>query len=117
MPTRGGRDRMWFVLFLLAVVLLLVLPGPWDIVGFTVCLVLGLGEAYLWNRTVLGRRSTVGAQTLIGAEARVISSCRPDGQVQLNGEIWAARCDAGVDPGETVRVVGRNGLTLVVERA
>jgi membrane-bound serine protease (ClpP class) len=104
------------MLFLLAVVLLLVLPNPWDVVGFTACLVLGLGEVYLWNRTVRARRSTVGAQTLVGAEARVISPCRPEGQVQLNGEIWAARCEAGADPGETVRVVDRNGLTLVVER-
>jgi membrane-bound serine protease (ClpP class) len=103
------------VLFIVAVVLLLVLPGPWDLVGFTVCLVLGLGELYLWNRTVRGRRASVGAQTLIGADAEVVTDCRPDGQVRLNGEIWAARCSAGAARGDAVRVVGRKGLTLEVE--
>jgi membrane-bound serine protease (ClpP class) len=104
------------VLFVVAVVLLLVLPGPWDLVGFAACLVLGLGELFLWNRTVRGRRPSVGAQTLIGSDAEALTDLRPDGQVRLNGEIWAARCAAGAAEGERVRVVGRKGLTLVVER-
>lgn len=104
------------MLFIAAVVLLLFLPHPWELVGFTTCLVLGLGELFLWNRTVRGRRAAVGAATLIGAEAEVITACRPDGQVRLNGEIWAARCSEGASAGETVRVVGRKRLTLLVER-
>jgi membrane protein implicated in regulation of membrane protease activity len=56
-----------------------------------------------------------GAETLIGAEAEVLSACRPRRQVQMDGEIWEARCDEGADPGATVRVVGRDGLTLLVE--
>ena len=102
--------------FLLAIVLLLVLDHPWNIVGFAICLVLFLCEGYLWNRTVKGRRSAVGPQTLIGQEAQVVSPCRPDGQVRLDGEIWEARCAAGANPGERVRVVARENLTLVVER-
>jgi membrane-bound serine protease (ClpP class) len=104
------------VLFIAAFVLLLVLDGPWNLVGFGVCLVLGFGELFLWNRTVRGRRPAVGAETLIGLEAEVLSACRPDGQVRLNGEIWDARCTGGAAEGETVRVVGRRGLTLLVER-
>jgi len=45
----------------------------------------------------------------------VTEPCHPSGQVRLAGEIWAARCDQGADPGDTVRVVGRDDLTLVVE--
>lgn len=104
------------MLFIAAIVLLLVLPHPWGLVGLTACLVLWLGELYLWNRTVRGRRAAVGAATLIGSEAKVLLACRPDGQIRLKGEIWAARCAAGADAGETVRVVGRKGLTLQVER-
>ena len=104
------------MLFIAAVVLLLFLPHPWNIVGFTACLILGLGELFLWNRTVRGRRAAVGSSTLIGREATVLTACRPDGQVRLNGEIWEARCAAGADAGETVRVVGRKRLTLLVER-
>jgi membrane-bound serine protease (ClpP class) len=74
-----------------------------------------MGELFLWNRTVKGRREAVGAQTLIGSDAKVVSPCRPLGQVQIAGELWEARCSAGADPGQSVRVVGRDGLTLVVE--
>ena len=76
---------------------------------------LWVGELFLWNRTVRGRRAAVGAQTLIGSEAKVVAPCRSVGQVQVAGEIWEARCDAGADPGQSVRVIGRDGLTLVVE--
>jgi|SRR6186997_2999246 membrane protein implicated in regulation of membrane protease activity len=105
------------MLIILAVVLLLVLPGPWDVIGFAVALALGVGELFLWNKTVKRQRRVVGAQTLIGADALVLAACRPDGQVRVNGEIWAARCEAGADEGETVRVVGRDRLTLTVDRA
>src|SRR5262249_8239705 len=70
-----------------------------------------------WNRTVRHKPAVVGAQTLIGREAVVLSPCRPEGQVRLDGEIWQARCGAGADPGDTVRVVGRGGLPLVVAPA
>ena len=59
----------------------------------------------------------VGAETLIGAVAEVVSTCRPDGQVRVQGELWRARCEEGADRGETVRVVDRDGLTLRVEHA
>ena len=39
------------------------------------------------------------------------------GQIRLQGEIWAARCEAGAVPGDRVRVTGRDGLTLIVEPA
>jgi membrane protein implicated in regulation of membrane protease activity len=43
------------------------------------------------------RRRAVGAETLIGREAVVTTACRPNGQVRLDGELWEARCEAGVD--------------------
>ena len=101
---------------IVALVLLLVLPSPWSLVGFVSGLVLFLGELFFWNRTVRGRRKEVGAQTLIGKTATVVSVCRPDGQVRISGEIWAAQCDGGADASERVTVAGRDGLTLVVER-
>jgi membrane protein implicated in regulation of membrane protease activity len=104
------------VLIFLAIILTLVLPWPWNLVGFLVVIPIWVGELFLWNRTVKRRRKVVGAQTLIGKEATVSQPCRPTGQVRLDGETWEARCDAGADPGEKVRVVGRDELTLLVER-
>jgi membrane protein implicated in regulation of membrane protease activity len=100
---------------ILAIALLLFLPSPWNFLGFAICLVLFFGELGLWNRTVRERRQVVGAQTLIGLQATVLEPCRPVGQVRVNGEIWQARCDAGADRGEKVRVVSLEGLTLRVE--
>jgi membrane protein implicated in regulation of membrane protease activity len=112
----NGEDACSLVLFLVAIVLLLVLPGPWNVIGFTISLVLASGEVFFWQRTVRGRKAAVGAQTMIGAEAEVLTACRPEGQVRLGGEIWDARCSLGADPGASVRVIGRKGLTLIVER-
>ena len=100
---------------LVALVLLFLLPHPWNIVGFTCGLVLFLGEVLFWHRRVRGQPKKVGAQILVGKTAAVISACRPNGQVQVSGEIWAARCAGGADQGDTVTVAGRDGLTLVVE--
>jgi membrane protein implicated in regulation of membrane protease activity len=103
------------VFFLLALVLLLVLPYPWNLVGCLVSLVLAGGEVTFWNRRVKRRRAGVGAETLIGRSATVLSACRPYGQVRVAGEIWEARCDAGASAGVTVTIVGREALTLIVE--
>ena len=54
---------------------------------------------------------------MVGREATVISPCRPEGQVQIDGEIWQARCAAGAAPGDRVRVTGREQLVLIVEPA
>ena len=102
------------MLILLAIALLIVLPSPWNVVAFLVGLPLWMVELLAWNRTVKHRRRVVGAQTLIGKDAIVSTACRPRGQVRLGGEIWEARCDAGAAPGETVRIVGRESLTLLV---
>jgi membrane protein implicated in regulation of membrane protease activity len=103
------------VFFFVALLLLFVLPQPWNVVGFIGGLIVFGGEVVFWNRKVRSGRKTVGAQTLIGKAATVASSCRPVGQVRIGGEIWAARCDAGADAGDTVTVVGLDGLTLLVE--
>jgi membrane protein implicated in regulation of membrane protease activity len=105
------------VLIFLAVILLLLLPTPWNVIGFIVVLPIWVLELMAWNRTVKHRRKAVGAQTLIGKDAVVSMPCRPVGQVRLDGEIWEARCDAGASQGDRVRVIGRDGLTLVVEAA
>ena len=101
--------------FLLGIVLLIFVPWPWNLVSATACLILFCGELFFWSRTVRGRHKVVGAQTLVGREAEVLAPCRPIGQVRIGGEIWQARCEAGADAGETVRVVGLSGLTLLVE--
>ena len=59
-------------------------------------------------------RVAVGAHMLVGRARH--PPCRPEGQVQLDGEIWQARCADGAEEGDSVRVVARDRLVLVVER-
>lgn len=103
------------MLIFLAVALLLLLSSPWNVIAFLVVLPLWVLELFGWNRKVRKQPKAVDAETLIGREAVVSEPCRPRGQVRLDGEIWEARCDAGADRGQRVRIVGRERLTLVVE--
>ena len=103
------------MLLVVALVLFLLLPDPWNSIAALVFAVLGLGELYLWNRTVRRRRKVVGPQTLVGQTAEVRTACRPLGQVFIEGELWEAECAAGADVGARVRVRRVRGLTLEVE--
>ena len=103
------------MLILLAIVLLLVVPHPWNLVGFIVVTVLWFGELFLWSRKVRKRPLRTGVQTLVGKHGVVVEPCRPNGQVRVDGEIWAARCEAGASVGDTVHVLRLDGLVAIVE--
>jgi membrane protein implicated in regulation of membrane protease activity len=105
------------MLIIVAFVILFVVPHPWNVVGFVVALVLAVPEFWAWNRTVKHQRRVVGAHTLIGREAVVVTPCAPDGQVRVDGEIWAAHCEAGAAVGDAVRIAARHRLVLTVERS
>jgi membrane-bound serine protease (ClpP class) len=102
------------VLILLAIVLFLVLPSPWDGIAFAVALVLGGFEIFFWWRTVRHRRIQTGAEALIGSRARVISPCHPEGEVWIEGARWRALCPDGADVDDVVEVVSRDNLLLTV---
>jgi membrane-bound serine protease (ClpP class) len=105
------------VLFVVAVILaILVVPAPWGLVLIGAAGVVEIGESYIWMRISQRHRVKVGAETLIGSTAEVAAACRPEGQVRIQGELWRARCEEGADPGDRVRVVARDDLTLLVER-
>ncbi|MXR67171.1 NfeD family protein [Shewanella insulae] len=57
-----------------------------------------------------------GDDLLIGASAQVVKGFDKYGLVTLGGECWQARSDTQTRTGETVLVVGRDKLTLLVTR-
>jgi membrane-bound ClpP family serine protease len=58
-----------------------------------------------------------GVQLIIGAEGVASSSLAPRGTVRVGGQLWSAELHGAerLDAGQTVRVLGRHGLTLDVE--
>jgi membrane-bound serine protease (ClpP class) len=94
---------------------LFVLDAPWSYVAVGAGAAIELGEAWFWWWFSRRGAPTVGVQTLVGRSAVVTAACRPRGQVRVAGELWQARCDAGADEGESVRVVKVDRLELVVE--
>jgi membrane-bound serine protease (ClpP class) len=111
------------VILLVTILLVVLLPIdlPWSVLLLVAGCVLEVGEIIVlrrWSKR-LDRRTkpTTGAEALIGLDAKVVEACRPDGMVQLRGELWVARCIEGADPGDTVRVSALDGLTLIVAPA
>lgn len=92
-----------------------VLPSPWSYLAVGAGAAIELAEVWFWWWLSHRRRPAVGVETLIGRSATVSSACRPRGQVRVAGELWQARCDAGADAGDEVRVLEVDGLELVVE--
>ena len=61
------------------------------------------------------RRAVVsGSEQLIGATGEALGGFPDAGSVHLRGEVWTARSEVPIAPGQRVRIVGRDGLTLVV---
>jgi membrane-bound serine protease (ClpP class) len=57
-----------------------------------------------------------GAEEMIGSVGEVASWAGTEGRIHVLGELWSARSRHSMTKGEKVRVVGRTGLTLDVER-
>jgi membrane-bound serine protease (ClpP class) len=114
-PPRIGGDviptfylpRQWYTTFTLTSLTL--------IAGFVAFFVFGM------QYVVKGRNrpSRTGGDELMGMTGRTVRELDPKGQIRLRGELWTATTADGESiPAKTnVRIVGRKGLTLIVEEA
>jgi membrane protein implicated in regulation of membrane protease activity len=104
------------VLLVLAVLAaIFLLPTTWGIAAVIGATAIELAEIGLFVWYSKRRRATTGAEGLVGRVGVVVAACDPDGYVQVEGELWKARCPEGAGVDEQV-VVERveTGLTLVV---
>jgi membrane-bound serine protease (ClpP class) len=53
---------------------------------------------------------------LIGQTGEAKTAVKEDGSVQVAGELWSARSARPLAPGSPVKVVGRDGFVLIVEK-
>jgi membrane-bound serine protease (ClpP class) len=74
---------------------------------------------FLVNLAVRAQRQPAasGVDALRGKTGTAEMDLSPTGQVFVAGELWSAVSDGPVRKGETVRVTGRDGMTLRVTRA
>jgi membrane protein implicated in regulation of membrane protease activity len=100
---------------LLALLLFIVLPSPWNVVGGLASVVLGVFEITYWQRRVRGQKVQTGVENLIGSTGEVTDPLEPSGQVRVLGELWEARSSSKLPRGSRVRVVAVHGLALEVE--
>jgi membrane-bound serine protease (ClpP class) len=62
-------------------------------------------------------KPVIGAEAFIGETGVSLGTLEPNGTVLVHGEIWQAVCHSGsLEKGAKIRVVGRQGFTLYVER-
>lgn len=99
----------------LALVLFLILPDPWNVVGGVLSLACGVVEITYWQRRMKRVKVATGVENLIGATGVVATPLAPVGQIHVLGEHWEARSSSELPAGTTVRVVALDGLTLDVE--
>lgn len=80
--------------------------------GFGAALALLAGSAAVRSH---GHPVVTGNATLVGRSGEVLNWSATRGDIHIHGERWQARAASPLAPGQRVRVVGREGLMLVVE--
>jgi len=102
---------------LLALLLLIFLPSPWNVIGGLASGVLGVLEVVYWQRRMRREKVQTGVENLVGATGEVTERLDPSGKIRVLGELWQARSSSDLPPGSRVRVVALDGLTVEVEAA
>lgn len=100
---------------LLALLLFIVLPSPWDVIGGLASISIGVLEIVYWHRRMRHEKVQTGVENLLGATGEVTEQLAPSGQVRVLGELWQARSSSRLPRGSRVRVVAVDGLRLDVE--
>jgi len=87
-------------------------------VALPIYIVVLLFSVIIYNSLIHAMHTPVktGRHGLIGHKAIVLDFVKPEGHVQVHGEIWRAESPGALRKGEKVDVVGIEGLTLKVRK-
>jgi membrane-bound ClpP family serine protease len=103
------------MLLLLALLLFIAVPSPWNVIGALVTGALGVVEVAYWQRRMRREKVQTGVENLVGATGEAAERLAPSGHVRVLGELWQANSSSELPRGSRVRVVAMNDLTLEVE--
>ena len=115
-----GVFMMWLGLAALGVGVVVWLAEPafaWQVVLFAVLAAIAIGIGLRLRRAARRSGLNTAESGLVGRSVGVLSFAGREGRVRLGDSDWPARLAAGAPPprpGETLRVVGVDGTTLVV---
>ena len=105
---------------LIGIVVFWLLPLPAAILTYLVILLLS-GSMYWVIIRAMKKRSEYGIEGMIGTEARVVSKLQPQDEAQymvkVRGELWSANSLDDLKPGEKIKILSVNKLTLMVGKA
>lgn len=120
-PSAGVLGIGGAIAFVLGATILIDTDAPgfavsWSVIGGVIAVSLGFSLLVLRLAWRSRRRPVVsGAEAMFEERATVLDWDGGSGRVRMAGERWQARSDAPLEPGQAVRVTGRDGLTLTVE--
>jgi membrane-bound serine protease (ClpP class) len=119
------RRGLWLALSVIALTLgsafLYAAPDGGPAVNLVLALVvagMSVGIFWLLARSVLKAHQVVpnlDPDRLIGQVGEARSAIDPVGSAYVGGELWTAKAESTIAEGSQVRVVGREGLLLLVE--
>ena len=122
-PSFGALGLGGMVAFIIGSVILIDTDAP----GYGISLPLIVSFAVVTTLTLVlvvgmavkSRQRPVvsGREELIGAQGLAVGAFAGEGSVRVHGELWKARTDRMLNDGQSVRVTGREGLTLLVTPA
>jgi membrane-bound serine protease (ClpP class) len=123
---RGPRREMWLALSIIGLTVgsVFFFPAQQGLISVHPVLAIvtsGIYAAFLWVsiRKILQIAQTKPIQdisTLIGARGETKTPVQAEGSVQVVGELWSARSEKPIPAGEVVRIIGREGFVLTVEK-
>jgi membrane-bound serine protease (ClpP class) len=119
-PSFGALGVGGLVSFVVGSLILLDTDAPGY--GLSIPLILTFAAAsallliFVVGMLIRARRRPVvsGAEELLDAEGLAISGFPGPGSVRLHGEVWSARSEVPIAAGQRVKVIGRDGLVLLV---
>src|SRR5215204_1692370 len=99
---------------LLALLLLVFVPSPWNLAAALVSALLGAAEVLFWERRMRRHKVRTGIDELVGSTGQVTAPLDPAGQIIIRGEFWEAHSPIPMAAGTRVRVVRIEDLRLEV---
>jgi membrane-bound serine protease (ClpP class) len=123
---RGPRRGVWLTVSILGLTLgsVFFFPAVEGLISVNLPLAIITTLAYsafLWFSArkvveISGARPVHELSGLIGQAGEAKTPIAEEGSVQVGGELWSARSEAPVPAGSMVKVIGRDGFVLIVER-